>query len=353
MPAALTNSNERLPIGGWPRAWLLAAALFAIIMGTWEAVWRLKGWLPTVESNQESWVLARESIRPNSTVLTGTSRIQGAIDPDVWASVRGGDVPVQLAVAGGSPIPVLESLSADTTFHGLVIADMLPFYAFDVSHDAQAVTLEYLRAYAYAEHSPAKRWEAYLRTHIAGHFVYRRANLLPGDLIPALRAGTLRTPPAYIQRPDRYHPLLFRQMHIASNEPAVLDSSKFAHLRRVTRPATGARLDSLMARIERSVHQIQARGGRVAFVFFEPCGGRRPVEEELYPKDQYWKRLTAMQPAYSIDSDDYPVISTLPCFDGSHIDQNDAPAVTRQVAALVSGPPSVAVSDSATTPVAR
>jgi hypothetical protein len=330
--SSTSNSNERLPSGPWLRTWLVAGAIALAILGTWEGYWRSRGWAPTVEANEDSWIIAWGRIRPTSTVFTGTSRIQAALDPAIWVSELGGEPPVQLALAGGSPTPVLETLAADSAFHGLIVVDLLPLYSLDASLESEERVVDYLRAYHVAQRSPVKRMEAMLRIHLPYLFVFRRDELLPGEFFQNAWEGRWPDAGYDFLRPDRYHPLYFSRSKLEPNSARVNDPKPFAHLLSTGRPAKGAELDSMFSRIGRSVTQIQQRGGEVVFILFQACGGRRTIEEQLYPKREYWDRFRAQTTGIALDSDDYPMIRSQPCYDGSHIDGNAAPAVTRLIA---------------------
>ena len=82
MPAVTKSTDARLPRGDWPWTWRLVVLLSTLVLGTWELHWRQRGWDATVEANEESWILARGRLFPGSTVVAGTSRIQGVLDPD-------------------------------------------------------------------------------------------------------------------------------------------------------------------------------------------------------------------------------------------------------------------------------
>jgi hypothetical protein len=314
----------------------VCAFLVAFVgLGGWEAYWRIRGWTPTVEAEKETWVLARMRVRPTSTVLVGTSRIAAAIDPLVWASALGTEPPVMLAAEGEGSLPVLDNLANDSTFRGHAVVEMLP----SVTYERDAGTIgpfnDYLRAYRESRESPARRWEAWFRTHVPSHMVFRRTELLPGRLVPAVLGHQQIRQPHHSLRIDEYRPIDFRLDGIAPNRPSVLDSARFRYIRRWGAPLTGTALDSLISSIGSDVARIQMRGGKVTFIVFQGCGGRRLVEQDLYPTATYWARLRAIPGVKMIDSDDYPEIAGLPCFDGSHIDIQAAPAVTRFVSGLV------------------
>ncbi len=325
--SSTSSSNDRLPPGPWARTWLLTATIVAVVLGGWELLLRGHGVAASVEANKESWILARGRVVPGSTVITGSSRIQAVIDPEPWTREFGGDPPINLALAGGSPVPVLEDLAADSSFHGLVLAEILPMYVFDLRGQGEAVVQENLEAYRDARSSPATRWEAQLRVYLAGRFSFRRAEILPQRSYTALLNGELPAPPFGGMEPSRYHPVYFRRVGLPADRPTILDTMTFRPAILNTRPATGTALDSLLQRIQASTAAIQRRGGRVVFLRFPACGGRGALEEKYFPRDVYWRPLPSLTGSLTIDLGDYPEVASLHCFDGSHIDLADAPVV--------------------------
>jgi hypothetical protein len=333
--SSTSSSDERLPTGPWVKIWLCAIIVVAASLGGWEAYWRSRDWTPTVEAERETWVLARMRVQPASTVLVGTSRIAAAIDPEIWASALGTEPPVMLAAEGEGSLPVLSDLANDSTFRGHAVVEMLPTATFEQGSHANGPLNAYLRAYRESRESPARRWEAWLRTHVPSHFVFRRTELLPGRLVPALLGQRRIRQMHHALRVDQFRPVDFRLDGIAPDRAAVLDSARFRFIRRWAPPRTGPSLDSLTQSIASDVARIQFRGGRVTFIVFQGCGGRRLVEQEIYPTRLYWERLRSIPGVQMIDSDEYAEIARLPCYDGSHIDVRATPDVTRLVARLV------------------
>ena len=339
MPSFTSSSDKRIPTGPWLRIWALALVLALAVLGAFEAYWRIHGWAPTIEAERETWVLARMRVRPTSTVLLGTSRMAAAIDPQVWAFTLGTQPPVMLAAEGEGSLPILADLAGDTSFHGHLVVEMLPTETYQKGAGERGPLRAYLRAYRESVTSPARRWEAWLRVNVPSHFVFRRTELLPGRLVPAVLARHRIRQSHHSLRSDQFRPIDFRLDGIGPDRPTILDSARFRYIRRWGIPLAGTALDSLVRRIAVDVNRIQRRGGRVTFVVFQGCGGRRLVEKHLYPTAIYWDRLRAIPGVQAIDSDEYPEIANLPCFDGSHIDVRDAPAVTKIVARLVTASP--------------
>ena len=316
------------------RTWLRALVLIVVLLGGWELFWRSRGWSPSIEGNEESWILARSLVGPSSTVIAGTSRIQAALDPRVWSVATGEKPPIQLAIAATSPVPVLEAMAADSSYHGLFVMELLPFYAFEANLGSERETRKFLDAYERSRASPAMRWEAFLRTHIPNHFVFRRAKLLPHRIYASWRAHDL-DPPQSFQREDRYHPIAFSDDALRRQAVRLADTIRFQGLIGAAQPARGEALDRIHSRIRSSALRIIARGGRVAIVHLQACGARRFAEDRVMPAAMYWARLAAIPGILTIDSDDVPAIARLQCRDGSHVDARDAPLVTRKLASLI------------------
>ncbi len=309
--------------------------IVGVLLGGWELFLRHDGVTPSVEADREAWILARGRVGSHTTVIAGSSRIQAVLDPRIWTAEVGGAPPEDLALPGGNPIPVLEDLAADTGFRGLVLAEILPMYVFDLHSTAQASAMEHVKAYHDSRSSPATRWEAWLRVHLAGHFAFRRQDDLPQESFATIAKGALPPRPFTGMTPDRYHYLFFRRVGLPANRPDIMDTVAFRPTMVNTKPAQGSMLDSLFHRLQRSVTAIQRRGGHVIFLKFPACGGRRLLEEKFFPASLYWTPLGAITSAPMIDLGEYPEVTSLDCFDGSHIDVSDVPPIARLIARRV------------------
>jgi hypothetical protein len=63
-----------------------------------------------------------------------------------------------------------------------------------------------------------------------------------------------------------------------------------------------------------------------------PRGGQRTVEEERYPREQYWERLVAGTSALTFHAEDVPALASFAYPDGSHLDMKDTATFTRLLA---------------------
>ena len=302
-----------------------------LLLGGYETYLRGIGIVPSVSSREAVWVVSRFRVRDTSTVVVGSSRMLALVDPAIWAREYGGNPAIQLGSLGGASIPALEHLAATPTFRGLVLADVMPFFGFDKRWLPKAL-VEELAAFRRAQVSPASRIEAYLRVYVPYQFVFRRPPVRPRRLLEAIVARRSILNSAAVSLPNGYGPLQFRRVRTEANTARLMSPASFASPNRAVPSA--AEFVPMRERLLRSVATIEGRGGTVVLIYTPGCGGKRVVEEELYPKAQFWTPI-ADRVAIAIDLDDYPGFDRLPCYDGSHLDVDDAAQVTAWLAGRV------------------
>src|SRR3954469_22121654 len=108
MHSSTSNSDFVRTIPGVPwRGILLSVALLsATATVAWEFRARSAGYAPTLNDTPDLWAEARSTVKPDSLVLIGTSRM--LFDMDLDALEQGlGQRPTQLAIVGSSPFPIL------------------------------------------------------------------------------------------------------------------------------------------------------------------------------------------------------------------------------------------------------
>lgn len=337
MRSSTSSSNDRLPTGGWPRTWAVALLLALSPLAGWEAFWRASGYRPNVQAEDEAWVLAFRRIPNATTVVLGTSRIQAVLDPEPFREVLGGTAPVNLALPEGSPLPILEFLADSTSYARLLIVELLPLYAFDGNAGQSRQSVQLLARYRRMRSSPASLAEAYLRVYGMWFLVFRSPQLLPTRLITTLRTGGRPWPNGRHMRPNRFAPVAQRSLLAvrAWSRQTGLQGLTYPHTTRFGRPATDAEFATLTARIDRAVNRIIDRGGQVVLVNLAACGERGDIERARYPRARYWDRLAQQTRAIALTSEDYPSLSRFDCWDGSHIEAQDAPAYARALATIM------------------
>jgi hypothetical protein len=307
------------------------------LLAAWEASWRLNGHAPSVHAVDESWLLAFDRIGPDSTVVLGTSRIQAALDPASWAAQTGTAAPVLLALPGNSPLPLLERLARDATFHGLVLIDLLPMYVFDATDTNEVRGARLLEEYDAAKKNPSRWTEAWLAVHVGGSLVLRDPRLQPLELVKQVRLGQWPDPTGATMRADRFAPVDFTSLRRERPWSPVegFKGWEYETASTVGTPADEARVAELLVRLEEPIARLQARGVRVVAVYLPACGKRAEIEERRWPRARYWDRFAASTSARAVHLGDVEGFPRFDCYDGSHIDVSDSPAFTRALIELV------------------
>src|SRR5688572_4753887 len=128
-----TSASERdahqrvVPRAPWWRIFVITVAIVLAAGASWEGYWRAHHFAPNdYEDTPALWQLQRERATGNATVLIGSSRMWQDVDLTAWKDVTGSR-PIQLAVAGKNPRPVLRDLANDPAFHGLVLCGVTPY----------------------------------------------------------------------------------------------------------------------------------------------------------------------------------------------------------------------------------
>ncbi len=157
-----TSSSEADPVVlrdvpalRWPRVALVALLLAAAGVAGWEAYWRIaQGYEASYRNSDGQWAEARRRVdarEPNQTILIGSSRTQFDVDLDVWKE-KTGVHPVQLALEGSNPLPILTDLANDEDVTGLVVVGVTPPLLFIPGVGLRAGALE-----RYHDETPSQR----------------------------------------------------------------------------------------------------------------------------------------------------------------------------------------------------
>ncbi len=325
MPLSTSSSNERAPKGRWALTWLSAIIVLVIALAGWKTYWTGQGFGVSLPNNSAAWATTRMQLGPESTVFTGTSRTQAGLVPQEWMAETG-TLPLQLALVGSSPVPVVEHLATQTDFRGLLIVGVVEMYMFDAdhgpNHGKQAMN-EYRDILA----GPSRRWGVALARLVPHSLLMRNQQLTFRKIVDGLwEGGAPRNLPANMQS-NRW--MKFQRDNLVPDD---LDYEEFEN---AGRPATAAERDAIIERLDTSVQTIQARGGRVIIVAFPSCGTRHEIERRRYPHDIYWEPLVAGTSAQVINAYSIPQLVDFQCADGSHMDESDARRFTRELARII------------------
>lgn len=312
----------------WLRAWLLIVLVAATGIAGQEAVWRSRGYLPTVPDSQELWSYWRQRVYRDDgrvIVLLGTSRMQADVPPACLRRRFPDYRVVQLAVATtAGPCATLRELAHDQRFKGVVICEMLPPYV------------------------PQERWDDPYRFRPSARMpavVDTVVHCCARQMLAAMRPQlSVRTSVAEWWQPNPARDAKVRSMMFdralqlrfaAADDIDTLRQSRTRNFRSVYEVERLPAMDFLRddwRQINSYVERLESRGSRVAFVRLPSSGERFRLEEQYHPRRLYWDRLAQSTSATCVHFADVSSSNEVQCPDGSHLDYNDTPQFTDRLA---------------------
>ncbi len=330
------------------RGLLVAVTLLttAAVAG-WEALARSRGYQPSLDDTPDLWAEQRASVRPDSLVLLGTSRMLFDIDLDVLE--RGlGQRPVQLSIVGSSPFPVLADLAADEGFRGTVLLDIVPLMYLAPAGPPVEASQKAVQRYHTWNH--AQRWSHHLGKPLERSLAFiNQEDLTLAKLLERLpipnRAEAQIAPalPPYFYSLDAHrrarmtaeaatigHPLQQRitagwlSLFAAPPPPSFIPPDAFQQM-------IGQALEARFNQTAEHIERIRARGGKVVFLRLPVTGPLVDREEQLAPRAVTWDRLVRENAVPAIHFQDHPELSAFTCPEWSHLSADDSVEFTRRL----------------------
>jgi len=302
-----------------------------LIIGVWEAYWRLAGFTPGIADDWRIWGLLRRQANGSSetVALIGASRILLGLDPAILEERINAPV-YMLAIDGSNPLPVLENLVEDEGFNGRIICSLTPYWLATDTSTRMDRSAGWLRSYR--QQKLSSRVETRLSLVAQSHLVFRNAELAPTELWRQWRKGESINPPYAPLRPDRYRPADYSKIDLQALRRSRIERSRQMHaeaavLERET-------FQERTATIASWVRALGERGGSVAFVRFPSCGAIREIERQTAPQKHFWQVFADKVEAVNasvIHFEEYPELSDFTCMDGSHLQHDDAVRFTRNL----------------------
>jgi hypothetical protein len=346
VPSYTSSSNERIPVTRWGKVWIFAVLLFVVMLFAWEGFWRWQGFrrIPAPrDANQ--WALMRKDASrqgKKAIVLIGSSRVLTDIDVEAFAETTGVK-PIQLGLSASSPLPILQNLAQDESFDGTVICDFheVYIYASNPSNPEQvkASPDEFLKAYE--ERSFLENWlptklELESRKLLKETFVFQMKELSLSNVIRQAVRGRLP------EKPEDPNTRVKNGRAIGSE---VFEDSEIERLKKYFADVTidfirkGAmspeKFPKLVEEVEQAVGKIQGRGGKVVLVCLPMSGRLLEINEQYFPKKQYWDVLAANTSAQTIHFTEHQSLAGYICDDDSHLDKNKAVTFTKSLVEIL------------------
>lgn len=328
----------------------LKAGILALILVTgfvlcWEGYWRSRGFTISYNDDKQLWAVKRKQVyepADQSTVIIGSSRIKFDLDLPTWQKLTG-DNPIQLAMVGTSPRPLLHDLASDGHFKGKLIIDVTePLFFSRNKKRSEMRPMEGINFYK--KGTPTEWASTYIDFGMESKFVFLEEDkfslndLLNGMQLPR-RKGVFQAP---------VFPLEFEETNFdrqTSLTPMFLADSQLQKRQRANWTILGAldttpgikgdTLEMVFKEIKTDIDKIRARGGEVMFVRTPSSGGYLKTERKVYPREQYWDRLLAYTNTPGIYFSDYSEIAHFVCPEWSHLAPKDGITFTKNLVRII------------------
>lgn len=344
MPSSTSSSSpgggviRPIPDSNWPRIFAVMVVVLTATLGSWELHWRDRGFVPSIRNSPGLWAQTRRRVdvrEPKTTVFIGSSRTLFDMDLQVWHEETG-VLPIQLALEGSNPLPVLNSLAADEDFTGLLVVGVTPPLVMipDIGYRADAferygsetpsqwmghrlsVPLEQLFAFYHIDTRlftvlhrqpwwPARQgrdFEAREVRKISDMDLHREADLwVKVDDDPEYRTMVREIWQEFIE---------------SAPPPPPEEEAR-------------AMFDKLLEDTRQDVEAIRARGGEVVFLRLPSAGWFREFEARALPREHIWDPIVAATGAVGIHFEDYPALSDVRIPEWSHVSSRDKGRLTR------------------------
>lgn len=331
MPSSISSFNRQAPSGQWGRVWLLALFAVVLILGGMEVFWRSCGHTPTVVDDPELWSLHRSRVMDggkDTIVLLGASRIQLDLSMDTLREIFPESNVLQLAIDGKHPLAALRDLAGNTAFSGVVLCSITSMGFQRQFRDDQDDHVEYYRKNSTLN----TRLNRLISSVIQGHLVIVDPYLKVKRLIDRyIKSGRFPAPRYLITLHDRSRLADYSMINIEKQYKYRIKRIREIYAENPPVPPEEWRRHA--AEIRPFVEKIEKRGGRVVFIRLPSSGEHWEIDEQFYPRTDYWDRLAGLTGAITIHFKDIDGMEEFNCPEGSHLDRRDAPGFTRILAA--------------------
>ncbi|MBA2250194.1 MAG: hypothetical protein H0W12_08375 [Chitinophagaceae bacterium] len=322
------------------KASLLCGVILLLSFSCWELYLRGQGITATYDDGKELWSDKRAMVYEPSdkaTVFIGASRNKYDIDQATWISLTG-DHPIQLAMEGNSPLPVLDDLAKDKNFKGKLIIDVTEGLFFTTSPNNTSEPKE--RIAYYKKQTPAQ-WFSFRVNHVLeSKFVFLdkdnfSLNALLGKIKVHNRSGVF----AFPDFPMEFQEVTFNRQNFMTDkfltdttlQNKVKNIWDFFRSINKEPPMSGVKLDSVLLAVKEDCDKIKGRGGQVIFVRTPSSGPYLAGKKMGFPRQKYWDRLLATTGCPGIHFEDYPAIAHFQCPEFSHLKTSDAIVFTKNL----------------------
>lgn len=328
---------------------LLSTIILSFLaIGAWEFYWRSKGYYPDLDDDKFLWAKTRAKVdkaSSNEVVLTGSSRVLFDIQLDQWEK-QTGILPIQLANAGASPLPVFHDLVENTNFKGTVVVGVTPGLFFSTTFpEASPWKRAASRSKFYKDQTYAQQLNYSLSLPLQNSFAFISNDeeewfddinlkaLLKTIKLPS-RTKQANFPPFY-----RFQDI-DKNRNVRMKNRMVTDTAFANTVKLVWRGILDEDLPppdgkGTMAFFLKDLEKFKARGGKVILLRLPSTGFFHDLESNGLPRKDFWDVLVqkANVPAYYYS--DYKELSGFDLPEWSHLSGPDATIFTERLVKIL------------------
>lgn len=334
-----------IPLQPWGRIMLAALVMATLMFAGWELYWRAFGATPGYRNSKGAWAEQRRRIdsgEGGKTVLIGSSRVLFDVQLPVWERLTG-ERPIQLAIEGTSPLPILEDLANDPEFTGRLLVGVAPQLFFSgFAYRGDVVPY-------YHAQTPAQRSGHWLSQHLLEPvFAFYDPDFALDTVVERqawpVRPGTDLHRPVrklmVMQDADR-NSHMWRKVEVDPQYNALVRDIWDERLTGPPPPAmdTPAELqqtiDLQIGRAAAAVATLRKRGVQVVFVRPPSIGHYYAFEQKVFPRARTWDVLLQRTGVPGIHFEDYPQLQGYTQPEWSHLSASEAMRFTAALAPVV------------------
>lgn len=336
-----------IPEQPWRRIFATAMVLAALLLCGWEGYWRAFGATPSYRNSKGEWAEQRRRIdagEGNATVLIGSSRVLFDVQLPVWERLTG-ERPIQLAMQGTSPLPMLEDLAADPEFTGRLLVGVTP----DLFFSGRAMYGDVIPYYH--KESPSQRAGNWLSKHLLEPvFAFYDPDFALATVVRRqpwpLRGGMRRDTAVrklLVQDADR-NSHMWSKVERDPGYRAIARGIWLEHFAAPPPPGMEtpakrqALVDAQIARAAKAVATLRARGVPVLFLRAPSIGPYYATEQRRMPRATTWDVLLQRTGAPGIHFEDYPQLQGYVQPEWSHLSASEARRFTAALMPLLQRP---------------
>lgn len=320
---------------------LIALVAFAIAFAGWEAYWRAWGGIPAFRNSPGLWAIQRGRIdhgEGHQTVIIGSSRMLFDVQLHVWERL-GGERPIQLAIEGTSPLPVMEQLADDPNFTGRLVIGVAPDLFFTgFTYMADKFEL-------YPKETPSERvaqwlsmklvepWFAYYDEDFALMKVLKRQPWPARPGVPSF----LNVRKLAVSQADRNTHMWSK----VENDLAYarlcqrIWAQDFGDVPFDSKDVLSRKIAEQIDRATKAAAKLRGRGVSMVFVRAPSGAGYHAYENRWFPRKTTWNVLLEKTGVPGIHFEDFPAMQGLRLPEWSHLATADAEKYTAALQPLV------------------